>query len=196
MEISDPNWKPVAFKEWQLISDALISGEQSLILRKGGISEGKSGFQWIHDRFFLYPSLFHEQVKQVKPALNGGGERQLSEPLAPEGSVAFSVYIETLKTGRLTDWDEVLKLDPYHIWDETIIRERFEWGDEHGISFAIVKAFQLQEPWILEDRKTFGGCRSWFGLPADEAGGWKKHLESAVEREAACGYPEWLLTGS
>jgi len=193
MEIADPNWKPVAFKEWQLIADALISGEQSVILRKGGISEGKEGFQWIHDQFFLYPSLFHEQVKQVKPSPDGGGERELADALAPKGSVAFSVYVETLKTGRLTDWDDVKKLDPYHIWDETIIRERFEWGDEHGISFAIVKAFLLEDPWILEDRKTFGGCRSWFGLPADEAGGWKKHLESAVEIGSACGYPESLI---
>lgn len=188
----ESSWRPVAFKEWQLVSEALISGEQSVILRKGGISEGKAGFQWLHDRFFLYPSLFHEQVKQVKPAV-GGGDRELGESLAPEGSVAFSVFVETLGTGRLSHWGEVEKLDPYHIWNIEIIRERFDWGDEPGISYAIVKAHSLSDPWILEDRKTFGGCRSWFGLPSDEAGGWKHRVEGADEIEAQCGLPDWLI---
>jgi len=33
-----------AFKEWQVIVDALAVGEQSLLLRKGGIAEGRGGF--------------------------------------------------------------------------------------------------------------------------------------------------------
>ncbi len=185
----DTDWKPVAFKEWQLVSDAIASGEQSVILRKGGISEGKAGFQWLHDRFFLYPSLFHEQAQQVKPDADGH-ERVIPEPIADEGNVAFSVYVETLETGRMTDWNEVMQLDSYHIWKEEIIRERFEWGDEPGISYAVVKAWRLNDPWILADRKTFGGCRSWFGLPSDEGGGWLHRLESAEEVENRCGLPE------
>lgn len=192
MDQSDSDWRPVAFKEWQLISDALVSGEQSVILRKGGISEGKAGFQWIHDRFFLFPSLFHEQSKQVKPDASGN-ERVIPRPLAGEGDVSFSVYVETIKAGRLTDWDEILRLEPFHIWNEDIIRERFEWGEEPGLSYAVVKAFPLAEPWILPDRKTFGGCRSWFGLPEEENGGWKKHLETATEVEPSCGLPDWLI---
>ncbi|MEM1442949.1 MAG: DUF1802 family protein [Verrucomicrobiota bacterium] len=188
----DPEWRPVAFKEWQLISEALASGEQSVILRKGGISEGKAGFQWIHDRFFLFPSLFHEQAKQVKPDAEGE-ERSVPESLAPEGEVAFSVYVEAISVGRLTNWEEVLRLDPYHIWKEEIIRERFEWGDEPGLSYAVVKTFPLKAPWVLADRKTFGGCRSWFGLPEEENGGWKSALEGSGEVTPACGLPEWLI---
>lgn len=192
MNLPDPDWRPVAFKEWQLISDALASGEQSVILRKGGISEGKAGFQWIHERFFLFPSLFHEQSKQVKTD-ESGGERAIPEACTPEGEVAFSVYIETIAAGRLTNWDDVLRLEPFHIWNEEIIRERFEWGDEPGLSFAVVKAFPLRTPWILKDRKTFGGCRSWFGLPEEENGGWKTHLETATEVTPSCGLPHWLI---
>lgn len=187
----DSDWRPVAFKEWVLVADALAAGEQTVILRKGGISEGKAGFQWIHDRFFLFPSRFHEQAEQVKPA-SDGTLRTLPEE-KEEGMVEFSVYAETIKTGRLTDWDEVCRLEPYHIWKEEIVRDRFEWGDEHGISYAIVKAYQLDDPWVLEDRKTFGGCRSWFGLPPEEGGGWKHRLESATEATPQCGFPEWLM---
>lgn len=186
------DYRPVAFKEWDLVSDALARGEQSLILRKGGISEGKAGFQWLHEQFFLFPSLFHEQAGQVIPDADGN-TRAIPEPIAPEGKVAFSVFVETVSTGRLTDWDAVAALAPYHIWKEEIIRERFKWGDEPGISWAVVRAHELTDPWILEDRKTFGGCRSWFGLPQDEEGGFRERLETAREVEAVCGWPGGLV---
>ena len=192
MKQFDPEWRPVAFKEWQLVAEALASGEQSVILRKGGISEGKLGFQWLHEKFFLFPSLFHEQAQQVKP-LPDGSLREIPEPAAGEGEIVFSVYVEAIKTGRLTEWDEVLRLAPYHIWKEEIVRERFEWGDEYGLSYAVVKAWQLTDPWILADRTSFGGCRSWFGLPSDEGGGWLSRLESARAVEAAVGLPDWLI---
>jgi len=187
----DPDWRPVAFKEWQLVAEALVRGEQSVLLRKGGISEGKAGFQWLHDRFFLFPSLFHEQAEQVKPRADGS-PRTLPEPAGGGNEVVFSVYVETLATGRLTDWEEVRRLDPFHIWKEDIVRERFDWGDEPGISWAVVRAHELAHPWVLEDRKSFGGCRSWFGLPVDEGGGWIERVRSAREVEPACGRPDWL----
>ena len=168
------DWKPVAFKEWQVVCEALACGEQSIILRKGGISEGKHGFQWIHDRFFMFPSYFHEQLDQVKP-LPDGSPRELKNPPAPKPgnedearSIEFGLYVETTETGVLTDWDEIRQLDSEHIWAESVIRERFEWGDQFGISFARVNVWELPKPVILPDRKGFGGCRSWIGLPADE----------------------------
>ena len=121
MKHFDPEWRPVAFKEWQLVAEALAAGEQSVILRKGGISEGKLGFQWLHEKFFLFPSLFHEQAQQVK-AFSNGSLREIPEAGAEEGKIVFSVYVEAIRTGRLTDWDEVMKLDPYHIWKEEIVR--------------------------------------------------------------------------
>ncbi len=192
MKQFDPEWRPVAFKEWQLVAEALAAGEQSVILRKGGISEGKLGFQWLHEKFFLFPSLFHEQAQQVK-CLPDGSPRAIPGSGAGEGEIVFSVYVEAIKTGRLTDWDEVMRLDPYHIWKEEIVRERFEWGDEHGLSYAVVRAWQLTDPWILKDRASFGGCRSWFGLPPEEEGGWLPRLESARTVEATVGVPEWLI---
>ena len=192
MKHFDPEWRPVAFKEWQLVAEALAAGEQSVILRKGGISEGKLGFQWLHEKFFLFPSLFHEQAKQVK-LLPDGSFRKIPETGGGEDEIVFSVYVETLTTGRLTDWNEVIRLDPYHIWAEEIVRERFEWGDEHGLSYAVVRAWQLTDPWILKDRSSFGGCRSWFGLPPEEGGGWLPHLESARAIEATVGLPNWLI---
>ena len=187
------DWRPVAFKEWQLVADAIASGEQSLILRKGGISEGKAGFQWIHERFFLFPSLFHEQAAQVLPREDGSLREcgQIDGLVAEE--IPFQVYVETLATGRILDWDGVLRLAPYHIWREEIVRERFEWGDEPGLAWAVVRAWRLDEPWVLRDRATFGGCRSWFGLPPEEGGDWRERLAAATSVEPHCGRPDWLI---
>src|SRR4029077_13319887 len=53
------------FKEWSLVCDAMGAGRQSIILRKGGIAEGRGGFQWQADGFFLFPTHFHEQDRRV-----------------------------------------------------------------------------------------------------------------------------------
>ncbi len=189
----DPDWRPVAFKEWQLVADAIAQGEQSVLLRKGGISEGKAGFQWLHSRFFLFPSHFHEQAQQVLPLEDGSLRCWERRPDLAEDDVVFSVYVETLATGRLGSWEEVQRLAPYHIWREEIVRERFAWGDEPGIAWAVIRAWNLPTPWILKDRSSFGGCRSWFGLPSDEGGGWVERLAAATAVAPRCGVPDWLI---
>lgn len=160
------DWNPVAFKEWQTVCDALETGEQRLILRKGGISEGKLGFQWLHDRFFLFPTYYHEQVEQVKPD-GAGRPRALRDEIEGGAKIAIRLFAETERTERLTDREAVEALRPEHIWIDRVIEDRFSWGDEPGISVAWLKVYRLAEPWILEDRKGFGGCRSWIGLPGE-----------------------------
>src|SRR6201995_425311 len=55
-----------AFKEWTLICEALGRGAQSLIIRKGGIAEGRDGFRFKHPDFLLFPTLFHEQAAKLR----------------------------------------------------------------------------------------------------------------------------------
>lgn len=182
----------VAFKEWQLVAQAMVRGEQTVILRKGGISEGRAGFQWLHDRFFLFPSFFHEQTNRVKPNPNGS-ERALESVGRVDGKTTFDVYIEAMSSGLITDWEEVQKLDPFHIWTESTVRERFSWGDKPGISYAVVQPYLLKEPLLLEDCAGFGGCRSWFDLPSGEGGDWLRRAEQATAVAPTCGRPDWLL---
>ncbi|HWD18423.1 MAG TPA: DUF1802 family protein, partial [Verrucomicrobiae bacterium] len=58
----------VAFKEWAVVVDALGHGGQIIILRKGGIREGRAGFQVEHEEFLLFPTLFHQQREAVVPS--------------------------------------------------------------------------------------------------------------------------------
>ncbi|MGV3757322.1 MAG: DUF1802 family protein [Verrucomicrobiota bacterium] len=54
----------VAFKEWAIVVDALGRGEQIILLRKGGISEGRGGFQVEHPQFLFWPTLFSPAAGQ------------------------------------------------------------------------------------------------------------------------------------
>ncbi len=46
----------VGFKEWALVCAALGDGTQSVLVRKGGIAEGRGGFQFRQQEFFLFPT--------------------------------------------------------------------------------------------------------------------------------------------
>src|SRR5258707_13600423 len=55
-----------AFKEWALVCASMLLGETSLIFRKGGIAEGRDGFRFQNDRFFLFTTFFHEQTDRLR----------------------------------------------------------------------------------------------------------------------------------
>lgn len=150
-----------AFKEWSLVCAALGQGAQSIILRKGGIHEGRGGFWWKHDRFVLFPTHFHEQTTQFPWAA--------PTPVALEPSAEGTHTIEYLAQleakYQITDWDLIPRLADLHFWTEDTLRERFDYSDSTGISLAFLRVFRLSSPWTFPDEKKYGGCRSWLDLP-------------------------------
>src|SRR5712692_711629 len=48
-----------SLKEWSTVIAALASGEQVVLIRKGGIADPTFGVE--ADRFYLYPTYFHQQ---------------------------------------------------------------------------------------------------------------------------------------
>jgi hypothetical protein len=169
----------IGFKEWTLICDALGTGEQSIILRKGGIAEGRAGFRFQHDEFLLFPTLFHEQVSKLKlpgstalPTVRADGQVEVN----------FGVTVEW--THDLADWSAVQRLAPFHLWQESEVEKRFRQDDQPGVSLAFVRVSRLSEPFVFPDSPRFGGCRSWVqlpDLPAESAT--VRVLDDAVHRE-------------
>jgi len=157
----------IGFKEWSLVCEFLGNGSQSLIVRKGGIAEGRDGFQFRHPAFFLFPTHFHEQEKHLKAAFLerlGGWGLLLTEEGGPE-EIPISLYAEITRTRVLHDWEEVQALNPFHAWNEQTVRERFDYKDAPGISVAVLRVYRLPEVWVLPSSPRFGGCRSWLELP-------------------------------
>jgi hypothetical protein len=73
----------------------------------------------------------------------------------------------------LTDWEKVRALEPFHIYSEQTVRDRFDWqgkGMASGsIHAALVEVRQLASPWEFPYEPRFGGCRSWVNLPEPPA---------------------------
>ena len=59
----------IALKEWAVITDLLLSGDQVILLRKGGIHEddGPGRFRLENERFALFPAWEHQKTDWVKP---------------------------------------------------------------------------------------------------------------------------------
>lgn len=165
-EISTPTAAPVGFKEWAFVCEALGQGVQTLILRKGGIHEGKKGFHFEHEDFWLFPTGFHAQGDQLlwlpedadKVAVPQDEEREL---------VDVKYFAKTQQIWRITDWDKLAALAPFHVWKEEVIRERFAWNEESCLHIALVRVHKLPITWSFPYLKGYGGCRSWVKLPPE-----------------------------
>ena len=157
-----------AFKEWHVIVEALVAGEQLLILRKGGISEGRGGFDAAHaGRFWLFPTRFHAQAEKTKPAAARFSEPE--EGTASTGTnastITLSAFADVTHHAFLTDWDAVARLDPFHLWTEETIRERFDWSKPPGLHAFVVRVHRLHTPITFPLTPEMGGCKSWIELP-------------------------------
>lgn len=155
----------IAFKEWAVIVDALGAGEQILIFRKGGIAEGRAGFQVDHSEFLLFPTLFHQQRDAVLPAAQERFDRLLRQ--------SASDRVEIKCFCRVADWRRVAslafadRLRGQHVWNDQVLEERFAWGRDKGIFALAVRVFALPAPVTVPVVPAYGGCKSWVTLDHD-----------------------------
>lgn len=154
-----------AFKEWEVIVDALGAGEQILILRKGGIAEGRGGFAVRASRFWLFPTQFHAQREKTKPAAAKWFSDASATSSAPAGEITLGYHAEVVHSAFLPDWDAIARLDPFHLWTEATIRERFDWAKPPGLHALVVRVHRLDTPIIVTPTAEMAGCKSWIELP-------------------------------
>ncbi len=182
----------IGFKEWQIVCDALASGRQAIILRKGGIHEGRQGFSFAHEAFFLFPTRFHTTAEQVRE-----GEVKVMPEWQPGDTIRITHHAEALWAITLTDWEKVAALAPYHIYSEQTVHDRFDWegkGMASGsIHVALVNVRKLAEPWEFPYQKSHGGCRSWVNLP-DPPAAWRTSAKPALAEDSLAALDEKLKT--
>jgi hypothetical protein len=169
----------IGFKEWSLVCDALGRGEQSVILRKGGVAEGRDRFSFRHREFFLFPTFFHEQIGKVR---SGVGETAVSREEAliltfshgekgslavarEVGEIAITLFAKVEQAIRIASLKTAAALRPLHVLSDEVVTERFNYKGA-GLNVAFVRVFRLDSPWILANEKRYVGCRSWVNLPA------------------------------
>jgi hypothetical protein len=153
----------VAFKEWAIVVDALLRGEQIVLLRKGGLREGRGGFQIEHPGFLFFPTLFHQQRESVTPSAQGRFD-QIAPHFPPPERLRLEGFARVVDWRRLDSLEAARQLRGQHIWRDDVIDERFDWGRDKHIHALAVRVLRLDKPVELPMRPEYGGCKSWIDL--------------------------------
>lgn len=151
-----PDACAIAFKEWAGVCDALADGRQSLILRKGGVSEGPGGFLPEHPAFWLYPTHVHEAEQGLR---SPRPPRHASDP----GSVAIDALAVVAWVGRVERVEQLEGLEPFHDWTESTLLGRFHYR-RPGLWALAVRVFRRPEPWRVAVTPAQLGCKTWVPL--------------------------------
>ncbi len=152
-----------AFKEWAVVCAALASGRQTLILRKGGIHEGREGFRIEHREFWLFPTGFHQQRDEIIPEawplldeLQSRGEPHI-HPL--------DLYAVVEDVQQVLDRSALARLTGWHVWSESTVEQRFNYRTP-GLFALTVRIYRRPTPIAIADSPHFAGCKSWVDLPS------------------------------
>jgi hypothetical protein len=152
----------IALKEWAAVCEALATGRQSILLRKGGIDEGPSGFRIEHPEFWLYPTQFHQDESQLTP----DGIESLTASrrwTPPPGRVLIPLYGVVRHVVFLRDEAALSALSDLHVLSEPSVLSRFRYRTP-GIYVAAVEVFDQDPAVDLAELPRFAGCKSWIEL--------------------------------
>ena len=153
----------IAFKEWAVVCRAIGEGRQTVILRKGGIAETGGVFRPEHDRFWLYPTHFHEQQqKGIRPEFLPMLDEVEADRPAPD-TIAFRFWVEVTTVQFLDDLDAALQLEPLHIWSADTVRQRFHYRTL-GLYALTVRAYEMPASIVVPEHPAYAGCKTWVEL--------------------------------
>jgi len=160
-----------ALKEWAVICEALARGQQSLLLRKGGIAEADGVFCVEQQRFWLYPTYVHQQndgvQEDARPLLH---HAEANRP--PTGKLRLQYWAEVGTVYRLHAELSAHILSHLHIWSEETVRNRFHYR-EPGLNVMMVRVYRARQVYEIDEAPEYAGCRSWVelhqALPNDDS---------------------------
>lgn len=153
----------VAFKEWAVVCAALAQGRQSIIVRKGGIHEGRSGFRVAHGEFWLLPTYLHQAAEN----LASDARPLLAEVLRQspeEGRLRLAQYAVVEDVFQVRSLPLLESLAAEHVLAADTIRQRFEYRTP-GLFVLCVRVYRAAAPWDIASTPGIAGCRSWVELP-------------------------------
>jgi hypothetical protein len=153
----------IAFKEWAVVCDLLLSGEQAVMLRKGGILEQKKGFQMEHEAFLLYPNTEHQSREQLKPAF----QEKLGKygpPAKESGKLTISGFCRVVDIVKTADASKLRALEPLTCWTQALFDMRINYKPEKPNFVVTVRAYKLPQPVEVPYHADYAGCHSWVPL--------------------------------
>ena len=133
-----------ALKEWASVIDALGSGAQIVLIRKGGLADQSFGVE--AQRFYLFPTNYHDA---------GGAEST---------HVPITHWAEVVKTWQIRDAAMLPRLEALTILDSAAIETRYRFRPDQAINVIAVRAYRLPNPADVVMKPEYSGCRSWVSI--------------------------------
>lgn len=152
-----------ALKEWAAIEQLLGAGELTLLLRKGGLWERRDGFEMEHRRFWLFPTLYHQNDTELRPELSWA--LAAAEEAHPEPEqIRLEHFAEVTDAFRVEDLPTLLSLvDAQGLTRETI-ESRFHYRNRPYLHALLLRVYRLPCPHLISNTMDYEGCVSWVTL--------------------------------
>jgi len=157
-----------ALKEWATVVQALENGNQTVLLRKGGILE-TTGFNVESKKFLLFPTYEHQDNVSLKSQYYGY-LADVRENKPKEGTNRIASFAEVVEEKDLDSMEKIEDLTSFHIWSDSYIVERMNWMPEKPMKIMFLKVFKINpiEAPVLPD---YHGCKSWIELNVNPESG-------------------------
>ncbi|MCR8634597.1 DUF1802 family protein [Paenibacillus sp. N5-1-1-5] len=178
--------RPVALKEWAVAIEALRSGQQILIMRKGGIREETRDFQIESDSFYLFPTYEHQKKQWIKPEYQHQLDKTLEGWSIEDTNVSIQCYAELVEDILVEDQEQLSRLGGLHIWTDTFAEERLKWKRTQPLHVMLLRVYELTAPAQLPILPLYNGCKSWIQLESDTLSGMERKpvLDDAAFQKA------------
>ncbi|WAS93353.1 DUF1802 family protein [Nannocystis punicea] len=169
---------PVALKEWAALCAGLDAGEQSVLVRKGGIREPRAAvgqaptFSLEHRGFWLLPTWFHAREPGRDRDLAPAARARLPQVLAdapPPGRLHFRLWAEVDAAVEVRDLARLDRLGDAHGLGRECVADRFAYR-KPGLWVLFLRTYRSGQLLDLPDRAEYAGCHSWVDLAEELAG--------------------------
>lgn len=157
--------KVPAFKEWAVVVQALLEGEQIIDIRKGGLREVGRHFAIQSTRLWLYPTVEHQKPVLLKPAY----QRWVASTAAaapPERAIRVEGWADVVGVATVAEPDVLDALDGKVVWSREYVESRYRWKARDPLHVLALRVHRLDEPITVPFRDEYGGCMSWVELDA------------------------------
>jgi len=169
-----------SLKEWASVVKALEDGNQTVILRKGGILETASGFMINSRKFLLFPTYEHQEAIHLKNEFQNYLQK-IKDEKPKEGFNKITSYAEVLEEKDVSSQETIEVLSSFHIWSDTYIKERQKWMPEKPLKAVFLKIYKIPELEITM-KTEYQGCKSWIDINAEIQFGKPVLSDSEIEK--------------
>lgn len=152
-----------AFKEWAVVCNAMKTGRQILLIRKGGIREEDGIFRVEDPEFFLMPTYEHQNADLLQLAFVDELAKVQAAGYDPRTvKMDACAVADTVLTCE--DEERLNRLAPHHVWNERYVRQRQDFNPYDPLYVILPRVYRLPQAHTVPMRPDYVGCKSWVTL--------------------------------